>query len=192
MYQEFKCFYCKWYKDISLQPICTRQILVAQHCSGWHQTFVPPEARSWHHPVLYVELLSHILGKLPLVPARDDGTIPLHMHGRKDASACFPLGVCDRQGFQGSGSPLFYINSWAMIWPIDYKKGGFWELSFKQSFLPNNVSFCALVHVVSTDLQFQSAITVILSHTVQKLAYTFIHIQNLTGHKVFITVATCY
>ena len=23
-------------------------------------------------------------------------------------------------GQQGSGSPLFYINSWAMIWPTDY------------------------------------------------------------------------
>jgi len=70
-------------------------------------------------PVLYVVPLSHILGKLPLVPAGDDGTIPWNMHGRK--VACYPLGVCDRQGSPGSGSPLFYINSWAMIWPVDYK-----------------------------------------------------------------------
>ena len=74
-------------------------------------------------PVLYVVPLSHILGKLPLVPAGDDGTIPRHMHGRKEA--CYPLGMCDRQGVPGSGSPLFYINLWAMIWPVDYKKGGF-------------------------------------------------------------------
>jgi hypothetical protein len=64
-------------------------------------------------PVLYVVPLSHILGKFPLVPAGDDGTIPgipQNMHGRKDA--CYPLGVCDRQGSPGSGSPLFYINFW--------------------------------------------------------------------------------
>ena len=65
-------------------------------------------------PVLYVVLLSHILGKLPLVPAGDNGTIPRSMLGRKDA--CYPRGVCA----PGSGSPLFYINSWAMIEPIDY------------------------------------------------------------------------
>jgi hypothetical protein len=41
------------------------------------------------------------------------------MLGRKDA--CYPLRVCDRQGAPGLGSPLFYINSWAMIWPNDYK-----------------------------------------------------------------------
>ncbi len=70
-------------------------------------------------PVLYVVPLSHILGKLPLVPAGDDGTIPRNMHCRK--VACYPRGVCDSQGSPGSGSPLFYINSWAMIWPVDYK-----------------------------------------------------------------------
>ncbi len=26
------------------------------------------------------------------------------------------------QGSPGLGSPLFYINSWAMIWPVDYNK----------------------------------------------------------------------
>ena len=73
-------------------------------------------------PVLYVFPLSHILGKLPLVPAGDNGTIPREMHGSKDAF--YPLGMCDRQGSPGTGSPLFYINSWAMIWPVDYKKDG--------------------------------------------------------------------
>jgi hypothetical protein len=71
-------------------------------------------------PVLYVVPLSLILGKLPLVAAGDDSTIPWNMHGSK--AACYPRGVCDRQGSPGSGSPLFYINSWAMIWPVDYKK----------------------------------------------------------------------
>ncbi len=73
-------------------------------------------------PVLYVVPLSHILGRLPLVPAGDDGTIPWNMHCCK--AACYPRGVCDRQGSPGSGSPLVYINSWPMIcqWPVDYKK----------------------------------------------------------------------
>ncbi len=72
-------------------------------------------------PVVYVVPLSHILGKLPLIPAGDHVTIPRSMHGRKDM--CYPLGVCDHQGPQGepgSGSPLFYINTWAMVWPYDY------------------------------------------------------------------------
>lgn len=35
--------------------------------------------------------------------------------------ASYQLGVCDRPGEPGTGSPLFYINSWAMIWPVDYQ-----------------------------------------------------------------------
>ncbi len=72
-------------------------------------------------PVVYVVPLSHVLGnlKLPLVAAGDTGTIPRTMHGRKDT--CYPMGVCDRPGEPVSGSPLFYINSWAMIWPVDYQ-----------------------------------------------------------------------
>jgi hypothetical protein len=38
----------------------------------------------------------------------------------KDGMHCYKLGVCDRQGEPGSGSPLFYINTWAMVWPHDY------------------------------------------------------------------------
>ena len=34
--------------------------------------------------------------------------------------ACYKRGVCNRQGEPGSGSPLFYINTWAMVWPNDY------------------------------------------------------------------------
>jgi hypothetical protein len=70
-------------------------------------------------PVVYVVPLSHILGKLPLIPAGDTGTIPRSMHGRRETS--YPLGVCDRHGEPGSGSSLFYINTWAIIWPVDYQ-----------------------------------------------------------------------
>ncbi len=43
------------------------------------------------------------------------------MHDRKDA--CYPRGVCNWAGEPGSGSPLFYrdINTWAMVWPTDYR-----------------------------------------------------------------------
>ncbi len=55
-----------------------------------------------------VATLSHP-GEIALFPAWDDGTIPWNMHCSK--SACYPLGVCDRRGSPGSGSPLFNINS---------------------------------------------------------------------------------
>ena len=74
------------------------------------------------NPVVYVVPLSHILGRLPLIPAGDFGTIPRNMSGRGDA--CYPRGSCDKRGAPGSGSKLFYINSWAMIWPTDYPAGG--------------------------------------------------------------------
>ena len=69
-------------------------------------------------PVVYVVPLSHILGKLPLIPAGDYGTSPRIMHGHKEA--CYKRGVCDRRGEPGSGSPLYYINTWAMVWPMEY------------------------------------------------------------------------
>ena len=69
-------------------------------------------------PVVYVVPISHILGRLPLVPAGDTGTIPHSMRDRK--AACYEHGICDTDGKPGSGSCLFYINSWAMIWPTDY------------------------------------------------------------------------
>ncbi len=71
-------------------------------------------------PVVYIVQLWHILGRLPLLPAGNYGTIPRSMSHRKDACQCFPRGICDRQGQPGSGSPLYYINTWAMTWPTDY------------------------------------------------------------------------
>ena len=68
---------------------------------------------------MYVVPLSHILGKLPLIPADDSGTIPSSMYGRK--AACYPLGNCASDNVPGSGSRLFYLNTWAMTWPTDYR-----------------------------------------------------------------------
>ncbi len=58
---------------------------------------------------------------LPVVQAEQ--TIPQSMPGRNLKDVCFssfPRGICDREGWPGSGSPLYYINTWAMIWLTDY------------------------------------------------------------------------
>jgi hypothetical protein len=69
-------------------------------------------------PKLWVVPVSHIIGRLPLVPASDHGTIPHDMHANKQD--CFEYGTCDAADGPGTGSPLFYINSWGMIWPSDH------------------------------------------------------------------------
>ena len=71
-------------------------------------------------PVVYIVPLSHILGRLPLLPAGNYGTIPRSMSHPSRKDTCFPRGICDRQGQSGSGSPLYYISTWAMTWPTDY------------------------------------------------------------------------
>ena len=67
---------------------------------------------SWIVPV------SSLLGRLPLIPAGDTGTVPHSMHGVMPAS--YPGGVCDTVDQPGTGSALFYINSWAMVFPSDH------------------------------------------------------------------------
>ncbi len=53
-------------------------------------------------------------------PAGDHGTIPAKMrHRKKDF---FEYGKCDQSARPGSGSKLYYINSWAMCWPSDHAK----------------------------------------------------------------------
>ena len=81
---------------------------------GTKMLFLPTAPKVWVVPV------SHILGRLALVPAGDSGTIPETMRCREPGM--YPGGRCDSAGEPGSGSKLFYINSWAMIWPSDYPK----------------------------------------------------------------------
>ena len=91
--------------------------IYAQICTAMHRyAHICQDPDS--DPVVYVVPLSHILGRQPLVPAGDTGTIPYSMRDRK--AACYEHGICDTDGKPGSGSCLFYINSWAMIWPTDY------------------------------------------------------------------------
>mmetsp|Transcript_58459 Transcript_58459/g.154162 ORF Transcript_58459/g.154162 Transcript_58459/m.154162 type:complete len:101 (+) Transcript_58459:729-1031(+) len=67
------------------------------------------------HPVyvFYVVPVSDILGRLPLVPAFD-GKIPRFVEGKElNQKDHFSHGTLSR-------SSVFFINSWAMRWPLDY------------------------------------------------------------------------
>ena len=68
-------------------------------------------------PVIYIVPAQSILGRLALVPVGEHGTIPHSLHAN---SSAFKLGKCDERGLPGTGSKLFYFNSWAMIWPSDH------------------------------------------------------------------------
>jgi hypothetical protein len=63
-------------------------------------------------PVVYIVQITSILGRLPLIPAGDHSTIPAALRGSK--RELFPLGKVDGDGWQGTGSRLYYISSWAM------------------------------------------------------------------------------
>ena len=58
------------------------------------------------------------VGRLPQVPAGDDGTIPHSMHGKMDA--CCHGGEFDKVGKPWTERALFNINRWAMVFPSDY------------------------------------------------------------------------
>ena len=57
-------------------------------------------------------------------------------------------GQCYRCGEPGSawGSPLYYINTWAMVWPSDYPAVALWKI--KQNFKTNGPLSFALQHVM--------------------------------------------
>ena len=75
-----------------------------------------PEPR----PVVYIVPITSILGRLPLIPAGDHGTIPAAVRNSK--KELFEYGKCDESARPGTGSKLYYINSWAMCWPSDHVK----------------------------------------------------------------------
>ena len=83
--------------------------------SGTKQLYQPEP-----HQVTYMVPITRILGRLPLVPVGDHGTIPASMSNRKHQ--LFKHGRCDEAGRPGTGSKLYYINSWAMCWPTDHTK----------------------------------------------------------------------
>ena len=71
-------------------------------------------------PVVYIVPIRNILGRLALAPCCEHGTIPYdwrHLQGSH-----YDRGVCDLPNRPGSGSKLFYINSWVMIWSSDHPR----------------------------------------------------------------------
>jgi hypothetical protein len=65
-------------------------------------------------PSLFVRPITAILGKVPMVRARNTGTIPFSMRGNE--RQYYPGGRCDSAADKGDGSRLWYVNTWAMKW----------------------------------------------------------------------------
>jgi hypothetical protein len=66
--------------------------------------------------VLYVIPVSSILGRLPLVPVGNTGTIPYEM--RREA-ADFSGASCHKTKVGKDGCRWWYVNSWALSWGIN-------------------------------------------------------------------------
>ncbi len=67
-------------------------------------------------PVLYVIPIKHILGKLPVVPVGDTGTIQHHLRN------VFQGAPGDRRPEPpdaGDGCKMWFVNSWALGWSRD-------------------------------------------------------------------------
>ena len=65
------------------------------------------------NPILYVIPIHNILGKLPVVPVDDTGTIPHHLHHH------FEGAPGDRRPGSGDGCRMWFVNSWALGWSRD-------------------------------------------------------------------------
>ncbi len=59
--------------------------------------------------ILYVIPIQSILGKLPLVPVSDSGTIPYHL------CKTVPGAPGDRRPGAGDGCKMWFVNSWAVV-----------------------------------------------------------------------------
>ena len=63
--------------------------------------------------VQYVVPIQSILGKLPLVPVGDTGTVPHRMRNT------FSGAPGDRRPGAGDGCRMWFVNSWALGWSRD-------------------------------------------------------------------------
>ena len=66
-------------------------------------------------PILYVIPVQSILGKLPVVPVGDTGTIQHHLRNTLPGA---PAGG-DRRPGAGDGCRMWFVNSWALGWSRD-------------------------------------------------------------------------
>ena len=67
--------------------------------------------------ILYVIPISSILGKLPTVRAGDTGTIPHRYRGTNRFNR--HIARADSSPGSGDGSPMYFVNSWALGWARD-------------------------------------------------------------------------
>ena len=69
--------------------------------------------RKQNQQVLYVIPISSILGKLPLIPVGDTGTIPFSM---RDSDKLHEVdeASCDTKPGEGDRCRLWYVNPWAL------------------------------------------------------------------------------
>jgi hypothetical protein len=63
--------------------------------------------------ILYVIQVESILGKLPVVPVGDTGTIPHRLRNH------FSGAPDDRMPGSGDGRRMWFVNSWALGWSRD-------------------------------------------------------------------------
>ena len=67
---------------------------------------------NYKKPVIYVIPIESILGKLPVVPLGDTGTIPRGAQG-------FPNEFGDSSARPGDGCRGWYVNCWALGWSCE-------------------------------------------------------------------------
>ncbi len=88
-----------------------------QNISGWLES-VDSRRRvlyelDYKKPILYFIPIESILGKLPVVPVGDTGTIP---HCPRNL---FPGAPDDRRPGSADGCRMWFVNSWALGWSRD-------------------------------------------------------------------------
>ncbi len=90
-------------------------VILLDSCKAWLdacQSTIVYE-RSESAQVLYVIPASSILGRLPLVPVGNTGTIQYEMQRE---AADFPGASCDKTKDCKEGCRWWYVNSWALSW----------------------------------------------------------------------------
>ncbi len=105
------CILCIYY----IVHILHMFVILFDRCAAWLdacQSTIVYE-RSESAQVLYVIPVSSILGRLPIVPVGNTGTIPYEM--RREA-ADFPGASSDKTKDGKDGCRWWYVNSWALSW----------------------------------------------------------------------------
>ncbi len=84
-------------------------------CIGWLESVGSRVVYEldYKKPIFYVIPIQSIIGKLPVVPVGDTGTIPYHL------SNTFSGAPGDSRQGAGDGCKMWFVNSWALGWSLD-------------------------------------------------------------------------